>query len=265
MKRKDVVKTAKGLKGEAGHKKVIDVYNSQKPLPQGYKLKDNDHWCAAFVTVVFLLNDYIKFAECSCPRMIEKAKKAGIWQESDSYKAQEGDVVMYDWQDSGKGDNKGQADHVGVIISATDKKFTVREGNKGGTIGNRDLAYDGKYIRGFITPKYDDKTDTKPSAEKPQNEVPAKPQTEKYVVGKTYTVCVKTSLNVRTGPGTNYMVVGYNGLTPDGKNHATSYGALLPGTKVTCLEVKKDAYGNTWMKIPSGWICAEQGGNVYVK
>lgn len=108
------------------------------------------------------------------------------------------------------------------------------------------------------------KVEEKP-VEKPQNEAPAKPQTEKYVVGKTYTVCVKTSLNVRTGPGTNYMVVGYNGLTPDGKNHATSYGALLPGTKVTCLEVKKDIYGNTWMKIPSGWICAEQCGNVYVK
>lgn len=265
MKRKEIVKTAKSLKGEAGHRKVIDIYNSQKPLPQGYKMKDNDHWCAAFTTVVFLLNDYNKFAECSCPRMIEKAKKAGIWQEADDYKAKEGDVVMYDWQDSGKGDNKGVPDHVGIIISATDKKFTVREGNKGGTIGNRDLAYDGKYIRGFITPKYDDKTDTKPSAEKPQNEAPAKPQLDKYVIGGTYTVCVKTSLNVRTGPGTNYMVVGYDGLTPDGKKHATSYGALLPGTKVTCLQTTKDIYGNTWMKIPSGWICAEQGNNVYVK
>ena len=102
--------------------------------------------------------------------------------------------------------------------------------------------------------------------EKPKEKQKEKPKTtEKYVVGKTYTVCIKTSLNVRTGPGTNYMVVGYSGLTPDAKKHATKYGALLPDTKVTCLDIKKDSYGNTWMKIPSGWICAVQGNNVYVK
>ena len=98
---------------------------------------------------------------------------------------------------------------------------------------------------------------------------PSKPKetakNEDYKVGDTYTVAVNSALNVRTGPGTNYMLVGYDGLTPDGKNHATFYGALLPGTKVTCLEIQKDSSGNTWMKIPSGWICAKQGDNVFVK
>lgn len=103
-------------------------------------------------------------------------------------------------------------------------------------------------------------------AEKPQTSKPKKPaKKESYKVGDTYTVAVNSALNVRTGPGINYMLVGYDGLTPDGKKHATSYGALLPGTKVTCLEIKKDSSGNTWMKIPSGWICAKQGDNVFVK
>ena len=101
----------------------------------------------------------------------------------------------------------------------------------------------------------------KEEKEKPKE----KAKTEKYITGKTYTVCIKTSLNVRTGPGTNYMVVGYEGLTADAKKHATKYGALLPGTKVTCLEVRKNTDGNTWIRIPSGWICAMQGNNIYVK
>ena len=103
-------------------------------------------------------------------------------------------------------------------------------------------------------------------AEKPQTSKPKKPaKKESYKVGDNYTVAVNSALNVRTGPGINYMLVGYDGLTPDGKKHATSYGALLPGTKVTCLDTKTDSSGNTWIKIPSGWICAEQNGKAYVK
>lgn len=102
--------------------------------------------------------------------------------------------------------------------------------------------------------------------EKPQTSKPKKSaKKETYKVGDTYTVNINSALNVRTGPGTNYMLVGYDGLTSDGKKHATSYGALLPGTKVTCLETKKDSSGNIWMKIPSGWVCANQNGKEYVK
>lgn len=97
--------------------------------------------------------------------------------------------------------------------------------------------------------------------EKPVN----KPSKDIYKIGETYSIIVNTSLNVRKGPGTNYMLVGYDELTPDGKKHATLYGALLPETKVTCLEVKKDIYENTWMRIPSGWICGKYGKNIYVK
>lgn len=262
MKRNDIVKTAKSLKGEAGHQKVLKTYNEQKLLPQGYKLKANDAWCAGFTTTVFLLNGYNEFAECSCPRMVEKAKKAGLWEENDAYKPQVGDVVLYDWQDDGKGDNKGQPDHVGIIIAVGDKTFTVREGNKGGTIGNRTMAYNGKTIRGFIRPKFDDAVNTTPVEEKPQEE-PAKEQ-EKYITGRTYTVCVKTALRVRTGAGTNYPTVGYANLTADGKKHANSYGSLLPGTKVTCQKIKENT-DSIWMKIPSGWICAESGEKIYVK
>ena len=154
MKREKVIETINGLSGAAGHKKVLEVYNSQKNLPRGYKVQPKDHWCATTVSAVFLLNGCDIFSECSCIQMVEKAKKANIWQENDGYKPKPGDVVLYDWDDSGKGDNKGQPDHVGIIIKSTDTNFTVREGNKNGTIGNREMKVDGKYIRGFICPKY---------------------------------------------------------------------------------------------------------------
>lgn len=157
MKREAIVKTIKGLSGVAGHKEVIRVYNAQKPLPRGYKVDFNDAWCAATVSAVFLLNGYNVFSECSCVKMVEKAKAAGLWLEKDDYIPKIGDVIMYDWQDNGKGDNKGQPDHVGIVIKVNADSFTVREGNKSNALGDRNLKLNGKYIRGFILPPYEEK------------------------------------------------------------------------------------------------------------
>ena len=82
-------------------------------------------------------------------------------------------------------------------------------------------------------------------------------------MGDVYTVDVRSALNVRTGAGLNYGTVGYYNLTPDGRAHANSFGALLPNTRVTCLDVK-EVDGNTWIEIPSGWVCAVYDGNRYV-
>lgn len=274
MKREDVVKTINNLKGEEGHQKVLEVYNAQKPLPRGYKVKQTDAWCATTVSAVFLMNGYSDISECSCPQMIEKAKEKGIWVEDDAYVPQIGDVILYDWQDSGKGDNKGVADHVGIVISVTKNKIMVREGNKNKSIGNRDVLVDGVYIRGYITPPYEDegkttqkasetKKDTKTSKssskkEKAENK-PAEAVKMPYEVGKVYTVNVKTALNVRKGAGTSFGLVGYANLTEDGKRHAYQTGALRNGTKVTCLEVKVISEKNVWIRIPSGWVSAIDG------
>lgn len=280
MKREDIIKTANSLKGEEGHQKVLSVYNDQKPLPRGYKVKSTDAWCATFTTAVFLMNGYSDIAECSCPQMIEKAKKLGIWVEDDAFVPKIGDVIMYDWQDNGRGDDVGVADHVGIIISVSKNKIVVREGNKNKSIGNRDVLVDGLYIRGYITPPYEDRTNQKTSQKakkKPEGSqeasTPAKSSESKkkqekgqgaYVVGSNYVIRVKSALNVRTGPGTNYPLVGYNNLTADGKKHAYRTGSLKPNTIVTCKEVKTLDSKNVWIRIPSGWVCAISGNNVYV-
>ena len=35
---------------DGSHKKIIDVYNSHKPLARGYAVKYTDAWCATFVS-----------------------------------------------------------------------------------------------------------------------------------------------------------------------------------------------------------------------
>lgn len=84
-----------------------------------------------------------------------------------------------------------------------------------------------------------------------------------YTAGRTYTTMVD-HLHVRYSVwGT---VKGYAQLTADGMKHAYSDGCLKKGTTVTVKEVKKDEAGATWLRIPSGWICAVTSkGEVYVK
>lgn len=269
MKRSNVVNTINALKGEEGHQKVLEVYNAQKPLPRGYKLQAKDPWCAATVSAVLILNgceDIKDLAECSCPMMISNAKRLGIWVEDDAYIPKEGDVIMYDWQDSGNGDDQGTADHTGIVIKVG-SKITVREGNKNKTVGNRTIDINSKYIRGYITPRYEADSDV---LEGELTEIPSteektveEPQKAPYEVGKTYIVSVRSCLNVRKGPGMNFGVVGFNNLTIDAKKHAVG-SALKNGTKVTCMEVKILS-DEIWMRIPSGWICAKLWDKVYVK
>lgn len=83
-----------------------------------------------------------------------------------------------------------------------------------------------------------------------------------YLIGKSYKTIVD-HLHVR------YSIWGqikeYAQLTVDGMRHAYSDGCLKKGTTVTVKEVKKDETGATWVRIPSGWICAiTSKGEIYL-
>lgn len=158
--RSNVVSVMKGWLGwsEANgkFKRIIDVYNNHKPLAQGYKVKYTDEWCATAVSAAFIkagLTD-IGFTECSCNRMIDLYKAKGRWEEKDSYVPKIGDVIMYDWQDNGVGDNVGSADHVGLVTAINGTKLTIIEGNKGEAVAYRSINVNGKYIRGYCLPNY---------------------------------------------------------------------------------------------------------------
>lgn len=74
-----------------------------------------------------------------------------------------------------------------------------------------------------------------------------------YSIGETYTTRVD-HLHVRYSVWG--LIKGYAQLTADGMKHAYSDGCLKKGTTVTVKDIKKDGTGATWVRIPSGWICA---------
>lgn len=92
--------------------------------------------------------------ECGCGAMIDLYKAAGRWQENDAYVPSAGDVVFYDWQDTGKGDNTGYPDHVGLVCGVSGSTIKVIEGNKNDAVEYRDLPVNGRYIRGYGLPDY---------------------------------------------------------------------------------------------------------------
>lgn len=149
---------------DGSFKSIIDTYNSHTPLARGYELKYTDEWCAGFVSAVAIATgntDNVPL-EVSCPRMIQIAQNMGIWQENDGYVPSPADIILYDWDDNGNGDNTANPDHVGIVESVSDGVITVIEGNMSEKVGRRSLDVDGRYIRGFITPEYKAGEDNEP-------------------------------------------------------------------------------------------------------
>lgn len=193
-----------GLKESDGsHMKIINIYNSHTPLARGYKVKSTDAWCAVAVSAVAIqagLTDIIP-TECGCGEQIKLFQAMGRWQENDGYVPQTGDVIYYDWDDSGAGDNTGWPDHVGMVVSVSGNNIRVIEGNKSDTVGYRTIQINGKNIRGYGLPDY---------ASKATAEAPA----------GTYTVAQGDTLWALAerylGSGSRYTeIMSLNGLTSD--------------------------------------------------
>lgn len=152
---------------DGSYKSIIDIYNGYKgAFPRSTKMQYGWAWCACTWSALAIKLGYtdIMPIEISCGYLIENAKKMGCWQENDAYVAKPGDAVLYDWGDSGKGDNTAWPDHVGVIVetNASAGYYVVVEGNYSNAVKKRTLSINGRYIRGFICPKYDADGQTAP-------------------------------------------------------------------------------------------------------
>lgn len=178
--REKVVATAKTWLGckesDGSHRKIVDVYNSHRPLARGYALRYTDAWCAGFVSAVAIrlgLTDIMP-TEVGVGEMIKLYQRLGRWKESDSYVPKPGDVIMYAWGDNGVGDCTGGASHVGIVVACDGKIITVIEGNKNDAVGYREIAVNGRYIRGFGLPDYASKA----TEDEPVTPAPKEPKKE---------------------------------------------------------------------------------------
>lgn len=144
-------------KADGSYQKILDIYNSYKPLPRGHKMTNTDAWCAATVSAAAIacgMTDIIP-PECSCNQQIALFKAIGEWQENEKVTPAPGWIIYYDWDDSGSGDNTGKADHVGVVEKVSGGVITVIEGNYSGAVKRREVKVNGRYIRGYGVPKFD--------------------------------------------------------------------------------------------------------------
>lgn len=229
----EVVNQAKawlGYKESNGtHEQIIDVYNAHKPLARGYKVKYTDAWCATFVSAVSIKLGYTSIMpiECGCYQMIEKYKNLGCWIEDDSRVPNPGDVIFYDWDDKGTGDNKNTPDHVGIVESVSNGKITVIEGNYSNSVKRRTIDVDGRYIRGYGVPKYDKEVSSK---------VDAAP--------KSVTEIAQEVINGKWGNGSDRA----NKLTTAGYDYNTvqaEVNRILSGKK-TIAELAKEVIAGKW-------------------
>ena len=193
--RQKVVDTASAWlgtqEGSARHAELLNIYNAQRPLPRGTRMLSTWPWCAAFVSTVSLQCGLrgIMPTECGCPPMIRLYQELGRWIEDDAHVPSPGDVIFYDWNDSGVGDNLGQPDHVGIVVACTDGMMTIIEGNCDNAVKLRQIAVNARFIRGYGCPDYASKADgAEPQQEpaptptqQPEPEKPAEETTDPFI------------------------------------------------------------------------------------
>jgi len=213
--RKKILDQAKKWLGknetDGSHREIIDIYNRRKPLPRGYKVKYTDEWCATFVSAVFIAlgYDYDFPVECSCGKMIELAANMGIWVEDDSYMPNPADIILYHWKDSGVGDNKSWPNHVGIVESVTNNNIKVIEGNLNNKVAYREIAVNGRYIRGYICPNY--KTEPKEEQKSVQNASKTE-YSPKYAGDSKSIVTALKSLKIDSSKAHRQEIATANGL-----------------------------------------------------
>ena len=224
---------------DGSYKTIIDIYNSfTGAFPRGTKMQYGWAWCAATWSALAIKLGYtdIMPIEISCYYLIEAAKKMGIWVENDAYVPKPADAILYDWDDSGAGDNTGTPDHIGTVEKVEGSLITVIEGNYSNAVKRRVLEVNGRYIRGYICPKYDGagsssgSTSSGSAGSSSGSSSGGLNKTEKW--SGTVTA---SSLNVRTWAGE--------------ENAPCSFSPLKNGTKVSVCDSIKDSDGDTWYYI----------------
>lgn len=225
--REEIVKLAQSYVGanekDGSFKVIINTYNAHKPLPRNYKVKYTDEWCATFISFLGIKSNSteIILKECSCQKLIELHKINKTWVEDDGYCPKPGDIILYDWNDSGLGDNKGWATHIGIVVKVVGHTITVIEGNLDGKVATRTIQVNGKYIRGYVVPKYHVKTNN------PKKEyLNLQPLSANRTVYNSKYVKVGT-LNPKKYKGLSYEILGYSKDKRYAKIKTSYYGVVL--------------------------------------
>ena len=141
--------------GSVAHQQLVNDYNSVRPLPVGYAVKNTDDWCDVFVTTIFQregLSDLVG-RECGVERHIQIFKRLGIWNEDGGSTPKAGDIITFNW-DQNSQPNNGFADHIGIVESVSNGVIHTIEGNSNDQVRRKTYQIGHGNIRGFASPRY---------------------------------------------------------------------------------------------------------------
>lgn len=133
-------------KGDPAINMLIDVYNTLRPLPRGYKAQYTDKFCAEFVTAIARMCQYSDTFpnECGAMDMWKKCAEMGITVST----PQPGALIFFTYS------------HVGLVMEVSNNgQILTIEGNvDGGHVKNRIHQIGDVDILGYAMPLYDDAT-----------------------------------------------------------------------------------------------------------
>lgn len=172
--RQQIVDVALGWKGmkekDGSFKPIVDIYNSIEPLPRELKLRYTDNWCSGFASAVYEQAGASNIFPCECngALMIQRAMEYDTWIENDDYFPRIGDACLFDSMDKGFKDNREIPDNIGIVVSVDKKSrtFVIMICDTDREVKPKTLSVNGRYIRGFVSPVFDEDFIVPPSDEK---------------------------------------------------------------------------------------------------
>ena len=126
--------------------KYILWYNAEN----GTKFATTVAWCAISASWALRRGNidsskYPNFASCSASQKVFKEK--GLIRDKKTYKPKAGDLIYFDWN------QKGTAQHVGMVFSYDGKYVETIEGNSGDAVRHKKYIANNKYIFNYVEVK----------------------------------------------------------------------------------------------------------------
>lgn len=135
-----------------GDDKYIEWYNDH--VLKTWKLPLDSAWCAMFVSWCLYeagVTESVVAPFCGCTAGMNLLKKQGVFRtRASGYIPQPGDLIFYDW------DNSGDSDHVGIVEKAEGGRVHTIEGNTSNMVARRSYSLTSTSIVGYACPKYSD-------------------------------------------------------------------------------------------------------------
>lgn len=160
MSKEKVLALADKWKGQ--REKIVDVYNTYRPLPRGYTVKYQDALCATYVSALFIhlgLTDIVP-PECGAMQLARNMQALGRYKDRANHAPEAGDLIFFDWQ----GDN--WVDHVGLVTEV--RGGTVVYSHIPSTkVTTNEILKGSKYIRGYGCPDYGEEAEPTPEPTTP--------------------------------------------------------------------------------------------------